>query len=48
MEINPLGFIIWFGISSLVYLSGFGFIASKLVRIAKALEEANKQRSQQP
>jgi hypothetical protein len=47
MTVDPVGFIVWFGISSLVYLGGLGFIASKLHRIAKALEEANKLRSRQ-
>lgn len=47
MSIDPVGFLIWFGISGLVYLSGFVLLASKLARIARALEVANQQRSRQ-
>ncbi len=44
MTVDPVGFVVWFSIASLVYLGGLGFIASKLHRIARALEEANKLR----
>ena len=47
MTVDPVGFVVWFSIASLVYLSGLGVIASKLHRIAKALEEANKLRNRQ-
>ncbi len=47
MVVDPIGFVLWFGIASLVYLGGLAAIVSKLHRIAKALEEANKFRSRQ-
>ena len=47
MTVDPIGFVVWFGIASLVYLGGLSFIASKLHRIAKALEEANKLQTRQ-
>ena len=47
MTINPDGFVLWFGIASLVYLGGLAGIMWKLHRIAKALEEANRLRSRQ-
>jgi hypothetical protein len=47
MDLNPIGFVFWFGIASLVYLGGLAGIVSKLHRIANALEEANKLRSRQ-
>jgi hypothetical protein len=46
MVVNPEGFLLWFGITSLVYLAPLAVMA-KLHRIAKALEEANKLRSRQ-
>lgn len=47
MNIDPVGFLVWFGIASLVYLGGLGVIAAKLHRIAKAVEEGNMLRSRQ-
>jgi hypothetical protein len=47
MVVDPVGFAVWFGIASLGYLGGLAGIVSKLHRIARALEEANKLRSRQ-